>query len=137
MQIHNLVVFSSKMMRRMTAITYSMRTCQLRKSKLTISSSFSSILSSKTKRRLGRPLHRDNQLISPWVREGKLLHLAFLPVDLIKCPMPAYSARVPTITLLHPGLFRIHISLQVVTMTMPKTAACSSRMLASRSMTHK
>ena len=141
-QINNLVVFSSKMMGKMTAIIYSKRTRQLRTSTMTISSTFSSILS-KTKRLSGRrlsPLRRDSQLISLWVREVTLLHLVFLPADLIKCPMLAYSARVPTIALFHKVLFRMHIFLQVavvVTMTMPRTAACSSRMSALQSMTHK
>ena len=141
MQINNLVVFSSTMMRKMTAITYSLRTRQLRTSALIISSTFSSILR-KTKHRLGRrlwPLRRDSQLISPWVREETLLHPACLPADLIKFPMPAYSAEVPTIALLPKGLLRMHIFLlvAVVTMTKRRTAVCSSRTLALRSMTHK
>ena len=139
-QINNLVVFSSKMMGKMTAIIYSKRTRQLRTSTMTINSSFSSILR-KTKRRSGRhlsPLRRDSQLISLWVKEVTLLHLVFLHADLIKCPMPAYSAGVPTIALFHKGLFRMHIFSQVVvTMMMRKTAACSLRMSALRSMTHK
>ena len=141
-QINNQVALCLRKMRQMIAITYSLRTTNRpRTSKLTISSSSSSILS-KTKHRQGRrPLRRDNQLISPWASEVTLLRLAFLPADLIKCLTLACSARVPTTIALnlHKGLFQMQISLQVVvTMTtLRTTAACNLKTLALRSMTHK